>query len=555
MTTLTLLLFALISLGGSERNEEEILFLSGASCLEELSESEMERFRSLEEHPVGLNYAGKSRLLSCGLFSMYQVASLLDYRNRNGNILSYKELSLVDGFSEDFAGALKPFTSLESSAATLSPNRALRKLSQNISLTLSSRGCSPSSSDASGFAYRFSYDAEIGSRAKILWTNRRNYSSGKSRLSFPSMAYYFERPSFSGKVVLGNFSAKFGQGVALWSGFRLDSYSSAAAFSLNGNGISPTASALASFCGIAADCIFGKRLSLATGYSFLSEERELFAALNYASSRLSAGLLGTSERASSFFRFALGGASLFGECSIDYDSGKVSSVGGILAVPRYAHKYALLLRYYGSPKFKKYSGVALGADLPWMAASLDCGFRLSDKKEQYRLLFTLKPQLKLLGSDFIPGLRYYGKLQKESDGKPTLRHDLRAEAGFQDKDKWSLTGRYNIVCCKDFAYLWYIQAGRHFRLFKEGSGSVFVRGGTFKVDNWEDRIYAYQKDTPGTFNVPAYYGRGWDVSLYASLKITHRHSLYLRFSHTAYPWMERSKPAKSEVRLMYRIKI
>ena len=45
------------------------------------------------------------------------MASLLDYRKRNGDILSMKELAAVDGFSQERAEALAPFVSLYSEAA------------------------------------------------------------------------------------------------------------------------------------------------------------------------------------------------------------------------------------------------------------------------------------------------------------------------------------------------------------------------------------------------------------------------------------------------------
>ena len=94
-----------------------ILVLTGASSPEELGESEMERFQHYAEHPLRINQAGRSRLLSSGLFSAYQVASLEDYRSRSGDILGVTELGLVDGFGGETAEALSLFVSFESSLA------------------------------------------------------------------------------------------------------------------------------------------------------------------------------------------------------------------------------------------------------------------------------------------------------------------------------------------------------------------------------------------------------------------------------------------------------
>ena len=47
--------------------ESAVLFLSGASCLEELPQDELERYQDLAGHPLDLNLAGRARLTSTGL--------------------------------------------------------------------------------------------------------------------------------------------------------------------------------------------------------------------------------------------------------------------------------------------------------------------------------------------------------------------------------------------------------------------------------------------------------------------------------------------------------
>lgn len=74
--------------------------------------------------------------------------------------------------------------------------------------------------------------------------------------------------------------------------------------------------------------------------------------------------------------------------------------------------------------------------------------------------------------------------------------------------------------------------------------SVWGRFEMFKVDNWEDRIYVYEREAPGNFNVPSCYGRGCRASLLLGWR-----GLYLRASRTWYPWIE--KAPKTELRLQY----
>ena len=82
--------------------------------------------------------------------------------------------------------------------------------------------------------------------------------------------------------------------------------------------------------------------------------------------------------------------------------------------------------------------------------------------------------------------------------------------------------------------------------------SCYLRGGIFKVDHWDDRIYVYERDAPGSFSVPARYGRGWNASAYAAWHIGRRHSLWLRCETVQYPWTEVPKPGRIEFRLQYR---
>lgn len=48
--------------------------------------------------------------------------------------------------------------------------------------------------------------------------------------------------------------------------------------------------------------------------------------------------------------------------------------------------------------------------------------------------------------------------------------------------------------------------------------AAYLRVTGFVIDNWPDRIYVYERDAPGTFSVPAYYGRGASFSAVGSAK-------------------------------------
>ena len=508
--------------------ESAMLYLSGASCIEELPQDELERYQSLSEHPLDLNLAGRARLVSTGLFSQYQAASLIDYRSRSGDILSFSELGLVDGFSPELAEALKPFVTLRTNSAP-GTRRKLR-ISQSVTAGGSVRS-------GSLYTAKVKYAAELGDRAEFRWTSRTTYSEPEFRPGTFSAAYYGRR--FLGKIVLGHFSARFGQGLALWSGFSMSGYSSAASFRKNGGGIAVTGSATPELLGVAADWNLGA-FALTTAYSFSG--RRIIGNLTWTSRNLTLGATVTESAASADWRLSLPDVGIFGELCSDY-SGRFRGVGGLIWIPEYGRKFALQARWHDAV-YKEYGGIAAGWETFSFVCTADAAYRPDKRQAQYKTLVQVRPELgfgKLLLS---PKLRWSGRL-RPSEEFP-LRNDLRADLEAQWRG-WTAAGRFNALWCENFGWLWYAQAGRRTEHF-----TLSVRGGIFRIDRWNDRIYVYQQDAPGNFNVPAFYGRGWNLSLYAAVHLGRHHSIWLRLECVQYPWNLTPKQGRLECRLQYR---
>ncbi|MCQ2156600.1 MAG: hypothetical protein MJY57_05335, partial [Bacteroidales bacterium] len=85
--------------GGELTVERAVLRITGAADVSEIPVNDLENFQDLFRRPLRLNEASRGKLLASGLFSSYQVESLLDWRSRHGDILSATELSVVDGFN------------------------------------------------------------------------------------------------------------------------------------------------------------------------------------------------------------------------------------------------------------------------------------------------------------------------------------------------------------------------------------------------------------------------------------------------------------------------
>ena len=525
-------LLLLLALAGPAGFQEALLTLSGASCVEELSEDEMQRYQSLAAHPVDLNHAGRGRLLATGLLTPYQVASLLDYRARTGDILSWSELALVDGFSAPFVEALQVFAVLDVQRV-VPGRRDDRRLGMELTLRGTAR---PDGSVAGGLKY----EAKLGERTQAYFSLRNTLSDASLGAPIFSVAYYGRKAL--GKVIAGHFNARFGQGLLQWSGFQLSGFSSLGAFRKNGTGFSPTGSYGASLLGVAMEWYFGPWV-LSAAYSL--NGRLPIVNLTRVWRSATAGLTATSEGASLEARIARPDWSLFGETAVRYD-GKVSALAGAYYLPAYGHKVGVLGRWYGRQD-KRYSGVAAGYEGPAWAVTADAGWRTDTGVAQYKALLRWHPSWTWHGVTVRPEVRAQARL-RPSDGAP-LRVEGRAVLA-AERGPWLLTGRLDAVRCRDFAWQWYAELGR-----KTEKWALYLRGGLFKVDAWDDRIYVYERDAPGSFNSPARYGRGWNASLYGTWQLNRHHSLWLRLESVQYPWNPKAKPGRTEIRLQYRYRL
>ena len=77
---------------------------------------------------------------------------------------------------------------------------------------------------------------------------------------------------------------------------------------------------------------------------------------------------------------------------------------------------------------------------------------------------------------------------------------------------------------------------------------MWLRFTAFDTPSWQARIYAYERDAPGNFTVPTYYGTGFSAMAYAGWKKRFRKTslkLYLRGS---YRW-QKEKPGQAGLKL------
>ena len=235
---------------------DAVLFLTGASAPEELDAEVLERFDALASRPVRINTATESRLVASGLFSRYQAASIADYRRSSGDILSIAELALLDGFGEAAARAMAPFVSFGTQAP---PGRSSLERGRIETEAMARSVIQVQEGEGTG-----SHALKIRTGDEDRWLLSLAVKQASLKPAWPpdglsasAVIHGRKRP---GKLILGDFNTRFGQGLLLWSGFSLSGVQSAVAMDRHPAGLSPawTLSPDAAHRGAAADMSFGR---------------------------------------------------------------------------------------------------------------------------------------------------------------------------------------------------------------------------------------------------------------------------------------------------------
>lgn len=540
---------------------EAILLLTGALGEEELEESIVERFERYASAPLHLNTAGRTRLLESGLLSEYQVAVLLDHRQRSGTIRSYTELALLDGFGERTAEALRYFTTLEDEVVRSGTVRGEAQLRGSL------RARDGTVQGAGGAKVYL----ELPERAGIFWGTR--YAYGDKRFSPGSFNAEYRARNGRWKLLAGDYHARFGQGLCCWSGFSLSGFGTTGAFGRQAQGVTASHSFSAALRGAAASGDIGP-VSLSGGV-FIDGLRERMdgksgakIGLGYCANvvyrwrwghaGLSAAGLSGLPALSTDWRIGGHGLSWSGEAAWDFAGKDIAAYTSLLWKPRYGLEAAMNLRYYGKEYRSPASGaprasgsanrdeaggaVALGTK--WGSISYDLCTKPSTGGLGHKAVLTATQGWLVGPVTLKPALR--AVLSHRSWNGIPLRTDLRGDIG-ASYGKWALNLRYNTVFCRERSWLAYAETGY------DGS---WLRFALFKIDNWDDRIFVYERDLRGSFSVPAYYGRGWSLSLSSNQTLRCRrltHKFGLRASYIYYYPSGAGRSSVLEAKLQYSI--
>ena len=491
--------------------------LCGVSDPEDIPEDEMEKYMHYASHPLRINLASPARLLSSGILSRYQAASVADYRRSNGDVLSFAELSALDGFGEGFVRALAPFISLASGSVPGAAEDTLK----HIKGTLQAKGGIRADLGDRGKP-QATYGIKCVLEADSGWEAGLAARSGFTESPFPPASYGFSASVYPGrgawKLIAGDFNVRFGQGLLLWSGMVIDSYSSISSFYRRPGGLSPSYawSGTSTHRGLAADFTAGHfTVSSFVSLKGLREEMQgkkspgilCMPGLNLAW-RWSRSIISCTsiwDKVSGVSAAVDGRASAWG-CDF-FAEGVVKSVSS-RPVTKAAGGFVCPLGKGRSAFRAELESRALlrsAAGYESRSFVLSADYRYQMEKDRHQTKVFVRKNLSI-SKNVSSSLRGTFRWRPyESDPvRVSVRGDISWRGG-----PWLAAGRVEYLHCHKNGLLSYAEFGRQGEIW-----FFFLRGTWYSTGGWIDRIYCYERDAPGNFNVPACYGRGGGVSLY-----------------------------------------
>ena len=565
-----ILMFSVASLsamGQLREDADAIVQVLGVQQIEDADGDEAERLYGIIRQPLKINHAGAQKLESSGLFTPYQIASITDYRQRHGDILSFTELAGVDGFTLQAVQTLRRFISLEPSLDGFASSRSVPLLKADTDVKTSLKATEAETADYFVFgAPEWKYSARGKLQFKDAIALSASYSNGN--VYSGNIAYMHRH----GKVIAGDFNARFGQGLCLWNTAVISSAMAPAAFMRKSAGVSPSYSFTGNYAmsGVAADLTVRKWKIAALidvpelkkgGFDAVCPAANItryfchghIAATHYmrfdnVMSYFTIPKMRSAVDASLCFR----GVNVFGEIMQDWVSMRPSYLSGVqFSVGEYCES-AALMRYL--PDFNEH-GVAASLQIQkkkhMFVMSSDLLYHPQTKSKDGEKSVQLKSQAKWRWdiSEFAYSEIRITERLRTWGGKS--RTDIRIDAG-GNIGPVHLAGRANLLGCVTWGVLGYVEAG-----YEESDKlRCYLRQGVFRVDDWDDRIYVYERDGPGNFTVPAFYGRGVWTSLFAKWRLGGWGSVYVRAAYTSYPMLkEKKKPGKAELKFQLTLHI
>ena len=522
--------------------EEDDAFFYGEDMLSHL--------QRLRRHPVNLNSASRSDLESTMLLTPFQIESILSRIASSGPILSFAELGLLYGFDERTVERLRRYFIL--GEAVRRPENFLKDETTSV-YSRYQRVLDPAS-EQHLVRLRSSYLDRVDLSA--VW---KGSSTRKSSENFATGGV-----SFSGlgrgavrleKVILGDFYARMGQGLAAWNGFSFSGAGESTGFVKNSEPVSLyTSSDTSKLLRGGAFSVSVKRFRISAGYSFRG--RESVYGLSYSGRRTRYSLSYFRKEAvgsvlSADFIAGLPGVVVFAEGAWNPETQSFAAVGGASLEMEKVTLHFLLRGYgkdFSSPMGGAYSSLSKisnqqGASLRMTgtlygktsyAVGADYSAYPAPRYHVKDPSSTFKAYVKLSWDDSSFGSPVKNEFWIKGCAKTDTRYSTPVEKdrilSLKTGGKVMLLGGLSLVLRGEMNNL----GGRAFSSYLKLEGRWL--GGTigtamFHVRDWAARIYFPEAELPYSFSSHLLYGQGTDVCCLVSIRPSRWLSLYLKYQY------------------------
>ena len=226
-TTILIFLFFHLSIYSQEGGASELI----SGIAEELASDEQDpgalelftdRLQELADDPVPVNSADEDEISRLFFLTPFQVRSLIDYVRNTGSILSVYEIAVIPGFDREITEIMEPFISLKDKPPDTDKFSRIRQtFLTNISVKASDADTSaPGSPTRILMKYRLK-----ASRISAALTGEKDpgeelFPEHNAFPDFVSANICYDGPGFIKRVIIGDYSVRFGQGLNINTGYK-----------------------------------------------------------------------------------------------------------------------------------------------------------------------------------------------------------------------------------------------------------------------------------------------------------------------------------------------
>ena len=191
-----------------------------------------ERLNFIRSHPINLNATTSAKLKQLVFLSPLQINNLLRHLEVNGKLLDLAELQSIDGFDLLTIGRLLPFVTIGKVEMTKVTLKGIRDLGTNDLMIRYGRVLEVpkgftdlpgsrylGSQDRMLLRYKYAYQTKMTFGMVMEKDAGEYFTQGKVISDHFSANLTVNEIGVFKKIIVGDYSLQFGQGLTLWSGF------------------------------------------------------------------------------------------------------------------------------------------------------------------------------------------------------------------------------------------------------------------------------------------------------------------------------------------------